>query len=116
MSDAPRISQMLHPVDDVAAAVDFYGQAFGFTVAFTDADRFAALEAGPIKLTLAGPAEDVTGGEPAASIKVADVRAAVDAVVAAGGSVVRAPEQGPHELRAVMRDPWGNPVIVYGRS
>jgi len=111
-----RISQVLHPVADVAAAVDFYGKAFGFSVAFTDADRYAALDAGPIKLALAGPAEDVTGGEPAASIKVADVGAAVDAFVAAGGSVVRAPEQGPHELRAVMRDPWGNPIVVYGRT
>jgi catechol 2,3-dioxygenase-like lactoylglutathione lyase family enzyme len=59
-----RISQVLHPVDDVAAAVDFYGKAFGFSVAFTDANRDAALDAGPIKLALAGPAEDVTGGEP----------------------------------------------------
>jgi predicted enzyme related to lactoylglutathione lyase len=109
----PRISQVLHPVDDVPAAVDFYGKAFGFTVAFTDADRYAALDAGPIKLALAGRAEDVTGGEPGASIKVADVSATVDAVVKAGGSVVRGPERGPHEIRAVMRDPWGNPMVVY---
>jgi predicted enzyme related to lactoylglutathione lyase len=115
VNDAPRISQVLHPVDDVPAAVDFYAKAFGFPIAFTDADRYAALDAGPVKLALAGRAEDVTGGEPAASIKATDVRATVDAFVAAGGSVVRAPEQGPHELRAVIRDPWGNPIVVYAR-
>ena len=111
---APRVSQVLHPVADVPAAIDFYGRAFGFAVAFADGDRYAALEAGPVKLALAGPAEDVTGGESAASVKVANVEAAVGAVVEAGGSIVRPAEQGPHEVRAVVRDPWGNPLVVYG--
>ena len=112
----PRVSQVLHPVADVSAAVDFYGNAFGFAVAFADGDRYAALDAGPVKLALAGPAEDVTGGESAASVKVANVEAAVSAVVDAGGSIVRPAEQGPQEVRAVVRDPWGNPVVVYGRT
>lgn len=110
----PRMSQVLHPVADVKAAADFYAKAFGFTIAFIDEDRYAALDAGPIKLALAGPAEDVTEGESAASIKVREVQGAVDAVVEAGGSVLRAAEQGPHEVRAVVRDPWGNPLVVYG--
>ena len=110
---APRVSQVLHPVADVPAAIDFYGRAFGFAVAFADGDRYAALDAGPVKLALAGLAEDVTGGESAASIKVANVEAAVDAFVEAGGSIVRPAEQGPHEVRAVVRDPWGNPLVVY---
>jgi predicted enzyme related to lactoylglutathione lyase len=109
-----RVSQVLHPVADVKAAVDFYSRAFGFAVAFADEDRYAALDAGPIKLALAGPAEDVTEGESAASIKVPEVQGVVDTVVEAGGSVVRAAEQGPHEVRAVVRDPWGNPLVVYG--
>lgn len=43
-----------------------------------------------------------------------DVAAAVDAVVRAGGVVVRPAERGPHEARVVVRDPWGNALIVYG--
>jgi len=114
MSGRPELRQVQHPVADVGAAVEFYASALGFPVKFTDGDRYAALDAGGVTLALAGPAEDVTGGVPAASIKVPDVAAALDAVASAGGSVVRARERGPHETRAVARDPWGNAFIVYG--
>lgn len=117
MSDDPaptKIGNILHPVADIAAAVTFYTQAFGLDTRFVDGNRYAALNAGGITLALAGPAEDVTGGMPAASFKVPDVPAALSAITAAGGAVVRDPEQGPHEVRAVAKDPWGNTVVVYG--
>jgi len=109
-----RIGNVLHPVTDVAAAAGFYGRAFGFATKFADGDRYAALDGGSITLALAGPAEDVTGGRAAMSIKVADVLAAVEAVVQAGGSIARSPEEGPHELRAVVLDPWDNALVIYG--
>jgi predicted enzyme related to lactoylglutathione lyase len=109
-----RIGNVLHPVTDVSAAAGFYGRAFGFATKFTDGDRYAALDGGSITLALAGPAEDVTGGRAAAAIKVPDVRAAVAAVEQAGGSILRPPEAGPHELRAVVLDPWENALIIYG--
>ena len=117
MTDSPgpaKIGNVLHPVPDVDAAVRFYRDAFGLPAKFVDGDRYAALDAGGTTLALVGPAEDVTGGVPAASFKVADVAAALAALVAGGGSVVRQPERGPHEVRAVARDPWGNTVVVYG--
>jgi len=107
------LRQVLHPVRDVAAAVDFYASAFGFALKFIDGDRYASLDAGAMTLALAGPAEDLTDGQSAAAIKVSDVEDAWRAVVAAGGTVVRQPEAGPHEVRAVVRDPWGNPVVIY---
>ena len=113
MTGNGELSQVLHPVGDVGAAVDFYAAAFGFESKFIDGDRYAALDAGATTLALAGPAEDVTDGESAAAVKVADVEGALRAVGAAGGSVQRQPEIGPHEVRAVVRDPWGNPVVVY---
>lgn len=114
-SAAPaRIGNVHHPVADVGAAVAFYSDAFGLSALFTDGDRYAALDGGGTKLALAGPAEDLTDGVAAASFKVADVAAALTAVTTAGGSVVREPEQGPHETRALARDPWGNVLIVYG--
>ena len=109
-----RIGNVLHPVTDVAAAAGYYGRAFGFATQFIDGDRYAALDGGSITLALAGPAEDVTGGRAAVSIKVPDVRAAVEDVVRAGGSIVRSPEAGPHELRAVVLDPWDNALVIYG--
>jgi len=111
---APRIGQVLHPVSDVRAAVDFYRQAFGFTTKFVDGERYAALDAGGTTLALASPEEDLTGGAPAAAVRVTDVPAAVADVVEAGGQILRAAESGPHESRAVIRDPWGNTLVVYG--
>ncbi|MDT8912657.1 VOC family protein [Amycolatopsis sp. PS_44_ISF1] len=108
------IGNVLHPVADVEAAVRFYAGAFGLATKFVDGGRYAALDAGPTTLALAGPGEDVTGGVPAASFKVPEVAAALAAVVARGGSVVRPPETGPHEVRAVARDPWGNTLVLYG--
>lgn len=37
----------------------------------------------------------------------------MDYEIAGGGTVLRGAEKGPHEERAVVRDPWGNPVAVY---
>ncbi|WP_406634299.1 VOC family protein [Amycolatopsis sp. WGS_07] len=109
-----KIGNVLHPVADVAAAVQFYAATFGLPTKFVDGDRYAALDAGGTTLALAGPEEDVTDGVPAASFKVPEVAAALTALVAGGGTVVRQPEQGPHEVRAVARDPWGNLIVVYG--
>ncbi|ONI86962.1 glyoxalase [Actinosynnema sp. ALI-1.44] len=114
MSEKAKIGNVLHPVADVDAAVRFYADTFGLATKFVDGDRYAALDAGGTTLALVGQAEDITGGVPAASFKVADVTAALTAVVASGGAVVREPERGPHEVRAVARDPWGNTVVVYG--
>ncbi|WP_308259393.1 VOC family protein [Pseudonocardia sp. H11422] len=114
MSSETKIGNVLHPVSDVGAAVTFYNEAFGLGLKFADGDRYAALDAGSTTLALAGPEEDVTGGTPAASFKVPDVATALTAITEAGGSVVTAAEQGPHEVRAVARDPWGNTFVVYG--
>ncbi|NMH97667.1 VOC family protein [Pseudonocardia acidicola] len=109
-----KIGNVLHPVGDVGAAVAFYGDALGLGLKFADGDRYAALDAGTTTLALAGAEEDVTGGVPAASFKVGDVAAALRAITDAGGTVVTDAQQGPHEIRAVARDPWGNTFVVYG--
>jgi predicted enzyme related to lactoylglutathione lyase len=113
-ADRVKIGNVLHPVADVDAAVRFYTNIFGLATKFVDGDRYAALDAGSTTLALTGPSEDVTGGVPAASFKVSDVASALAVLVRGGGSVVREPEHGPHEVRAVARDPWGNTVVIYG--
>lgn len=114
MAEQVKIGNVMHPVGDVAAGVAFYRDALGLPVKFTDGDRYAALDGQTTTLALAGPAEDVTEGVAAASFKVADVAAALAAITEAGGEVVRPAKQGPHEVRAVARDPWRNTIIVYG--
>lgn len=109
------IGNVLYPVGDVAQATAFYDSVLGLPVKFQDGERFAAVDAGPLSLALAGPAEDVTVGRVAASFKVDDVEAAVARAREAGATVVHEAERGPHEIRAVVLDPWDNPVVVYKR-
>jgi predicted enzyme related to lactoylglutathione lyase len=103
-----------YPVTDLETALAFYTSVFNLKPKFVDGQRYAALDAGGTTLALAGPEEDLTDGAVAASFKVDDVQTALDAIEAAGGSVVQPPAAGPHELRAVVSDPWGNTLIVYG--
>ncbi len=111
--DAPRIGNVLYPVDDLAAAVAFYRDGLGLPLRFTDGDRFAGLDGGGVTLALVGADEDVTAGAPAAAIKVPDVAAAVARATEAGATLLRGPARGPHEVRAALRDPAGNVVVLY---
>jgi predicted enzyme related to lactoylglutathione lyase len=101
---------VLYPVKNLDEALAFYRDGLGLAVKFTDGDRYASLEDG---FALAGPEEDVTGGVPAATFKVTDVAATVERLTAAGAQLIKPAEEGPHEVRAVLRDPAGNPFIVY---
>jgi predicted enzyme related to lactoylglutathione lyase len=114
MDEKPaELRQVLHPVADVAAAVRFYEEVFGLKEKFIDGDRYAAMDADGPTLALVGADEDVTGGSVAAGLKVTNVATTVRAVTDAGGTLVMEPQQGPHEVRAVVRDPWGNLLVVY---
>ncbi len=107
-----RIGNVMYPAKDLAKAVEFYRDGLGLAVKFADGDRFAALDGGGTTFALAGPEEDLAGA-PVASFKVEDVPSLVEKLTAAGAEVVRGPEEGPHEIRAVLRDPAGNPFVVY---
>ncbi|GAA3196019.1 VOC family protein [Actinocorallia longicatena] len=111
-SFSPKVGNVMYPAEDVAKAVAFYTEGLGLKVKFADGTRFAALDGGGVTFAIAGEEEDLVGA-PAASFKVEDVAAAVDRLVAAGAEVLRAAEEGPHEIRAVLRDPAGNPFVVY---
>jgi predicted enzyme related to lactoylglutathione lyase len=107
-----KIGNVLYGADDVAAAVAFYRDGLGLKVKFQDGERFAALDGGGATFALAGPEEQVAAG-PAVSFKVDDVAAMTRRLIAAGAELVRGPEEGPHEIRAVLRDPAGNSFVVY---
>jgi len=111
MTDPTTVNSVLYPARDVDAAVAFYGEVLGLPVKFQDGSRYAALDAGGVSIGILGPEEDVADGRVAASFRVPDVHAAVERAVGAGAAVVRAPETGPHEIRAVVTDPWGNPIV-----
>ncbi|MBY3989924.1 VOC family protein [Rhodococcus fascians] len=111
-STAATIGNVHYPVADVSAAVSFYETAFSIRRLFVDGDRYAALDAGGVKLALAGDSEKLVE-VPSASFKVSDLDQTLDLIAAGGGTTVLGPVDGPHERRAVARDPWGNFFIVY---
>lgn len=114
MTDA-RIRSVLHPVGDVGAAVAFYERVLGFSVAFRDGDRYAALDAGDVKLALVSGTEDLTH-RAAASIRVNDLDGTLQRVRAESGRVVVESSTGPHETRAVVADSWGNVFVLYAAT
>lgn len=107
-----KIANVQYPVLDLAGALAFYEGVFALPRLFVDGDRYAALDGGGVKLALAAASEEVVG-IPAAAFKVDDVQGVLDQVVQAGGTVLKAIEAGPHEVRAVAQDPWDNAFIVY---
>ena len=114
MTDEPaKVGNVLHPVPDVAAAVAFYRDGLGLAVKFQDGSRYAALDGGGVTFAIATAEESVAGPVPAASFKVADLASAVERLTAAGATMVTPAAEGPHEVRAALRDPAGNPFVIY---
>ena len=114
MADQPTVGNVLYPVKDMEAALAFY-TALGLPTKFQDGQRYAALDGGGVTFALTAGTEDVAGGRVAASLRVPDVAAAAAGVAAAGGRVLSEPEEGPHEIRALVEDPSGNPVVLYAK-
>ncbi|GAA3522868.1 VOC family protein [Amycolatopsis ultiminotia] len=112
--DPVTIGNVLYPVADLPAAVEFYA-GLGLPLSFQDKERFAAFDAGTMFALTAG-AENLTLGHAAVSFRVADVDAAMTVATAAGGSVIAPAHDGPHERRAVLEDPWHNLFVVYEKS
>lgn len=99
-------------VDDMDAACRFYTEVLGYALKVRDGDRWATIDAGGVTLALAGAGERPP--DPVAlSIKVADVAAALRLAVAGGASLVNGPTEGPHEIRAAVRDPAGHLLYLY---
>lgn len=114
MTDEPaKVGNVLYPVPDVAAAVAFYRDGLGLAVKFQDGSRYAALDGGGVTFAIAAAEESVAGPGPAASFKVTDLASAVERLTAAGATLVAPAAEGPHEVRAALRDPAGNPFVVY---
>lgn len=114
MAEVRKLGMVLHPVDDLEKALRFWQDALGLALRFRDGERFCALDAAGVTIALAAGTERITEA-PAVSLQVDDVDAVVAKLEAAGAQVVSPPADGPHERRAVLRDPSGNPVVLYAR-
>lgn len=108
------LRSLLVSVRSVADALPLYEQGLGLPLKFSDGDHYAALDGGGITVALAADADHPAPGEVALAFKTDDVTSAVEALVASGMRVERPPAEGPHEIRALLRDRSGTAISVYG--
>ena len=106
------IGMVIHPVENLDAAATFYSEGLGLQEAFRDGDRFCAFVVNGITIALAAKEERIIDSA-AVSYKVNDVGETVNRLENLGAKLCRGTEEGPHEIRAVMEDPQGNPFIIY---
>lgn len=108
-----RVRGVVYPAADLSASLAFYRDALGLPLRYADGGRYAALgDGGTASLALASGTEAVAD-TPAAKVRVPDVAAAVETAAAHGARVLAPAEAGPHEVRAVVADPDGHPVVLY---
>jgi hypothetical protein len=105
-----RLNYVELPVRDVAAAKSFYEQAFGWSMtAF--GPTYAATLTGDTDVGLQGDSSEATAA-PLAVIEVEDLEAALAAVEAAGGRIVRPIFAFPGGRRFHFTDPSGNELAA----
>lgn len=98
------------PAADIAASKAFYTKAFGWTLA-EFGPSYAATTTGDVDVGLQGDASEAPAA-PLPVIQVDDLDAALDAVTAAGGNIVRPTFAFPGGRRFHFRDPHGNELAV----
>ena len=101
-----RLNYVELPVRDVATAKAFYERVFGWTMT-EFGPTYAATLTGDTDVGLQGDAGEATGA-PLPVIDVADLEAALEAVTAAGGTIVRPIFAFPGGRRFQFLDPGGN--------
>ena len=113
-------------VDDVEAAVGFYSEQLGFSVAMFPAPEFAALDRGDLRLYLSAPrgsgggaraAVDGSMPEPGGwnrfQLEVPDVAADAERLSKAGVTFRVELQVGTGGSQIVVEDPSGNPVELF---
>lgn len=111
-------------VDDVDAAVDFYTEHAGFTLAQRIGSAFAIVTRGDLTLWLSGPASSAArpmpdgrrpkpGGWNRLVLQVDDLPTAVEELKRAGVPLRNEIVSGPGGQQILMEDPAGNPVELF---
>jgi hypothetical protein len=105
-----RLNYVELPVDDTGAAKAFYEAAFGWSLAGFG-PTYAATVTGDTDIGLQGDPAEATKA-PLPVIDVADLEAALAAVEAAGGRIVRPIFDFPGGRRFHFLDPGGNELAA----
>jgi catechol 2,3-dioxygenase-like lactoylglutathione lyase family enzyme len=113
-------------VDDVDAAIGFYGDLLGFEVVMHPAPTFAILARGVLRLLLSAPSERGGGGQVLAdgsrpepggwnriSLEVADLPGEIERLRAAGVRLRSELVEGVGGDQVLVMDPAGNLVELF---
>lgn len=103
-----KIGHIIVPAGDLDAQLGFY-ESLGLTTRFRDGDRYAAVTDGATTVGLAGESQQPVAGRTVLTVQVDDLDSCLQSHPSAE------PVEGPHERRAVVTDPAGNPVVLYER-
>ncbi|MEC4594075.1 MULTISPECIES: VOC family protein [Nitrospirillum] len=98
------------PTRDIAASQRFYEQAFGWSLTGFG-PTYACTMTGDVDIGLQADAAEATKA-PLTVIQVDDLEAALAAVTAAGGTIVRPTFSFPGGRRFQFTDPSGNELAV----
>jgi predicted enzyme related to lactoylglutathione lyase len=108
---ALKATMLLYPVGEIDEGLEFFQKALGLPVKFRDGQRFCALDAGGFTVGLVAHEERIVD-QPAVVYRVEDIAGTVERLVSAGAIVLSPVAKGPHEMRAVLRDRQGFPLVV----
>ena len=121
---ARELGSVRYLVDDVGAAVDFYGGVLGFRVGFDARPAVAELVRGSLRLLVSGPVSSAgrpmpdgrvpaPGGWNRIHLLVDDIDAEVARLTAAGVPFRNQVLDGPGGRQVLVEDPCGNPVELF---
>lgn len=121
---AREMGSVRYLVDDVGAAVHFYGDVLGFEVGFDARPAIAELVRGSLRLLVSGPVSSAgrampdgrvpaPGGWNRIHLLVDDIDAEVARLRAAGIPFRNEVVDGPGGRQVLVEDPCGNPVELF---
>jgi catechol 2,3-dioxygenase-like lactoylglutathione lyase family enzyme len=118
--------QVRYIVEDVDAAIAFYGQQLGFQTVMHPAPAFAMLSRGDLRLVLSAPNPSAGGGQPMPdgtsqqpggwnrfAIQVDDLAATVERLRKAGAHFRNEIVTGVGGKQIIVDDPSGNPIELF---
>ncbi|MGH8505869.1 MAG: VOC family protein [Stenotrophobium sp.] len=101
----------LYPVQNIDTALAFFCGVLGLQLKFRDADRYAAIESGGLRLGLVAGSERIAE-QPLPVFRAESMAPELQRLLTAGARIVRPLERGPHEQRVILQSTDGIALML----